>query len=239
MHVAPPVPASPSEEQGAPARSRVPLIVLAVVAALSAVFGAVVIFSNSTAEKASAKEPVALVASGDHSVRIGSPNAATKVVVYEDFGSADSRAFEIASRDFLRIEAARGGVLVEYHPVMLSDTDSSVSALAAWGVVLEQGRPKQALALHDLLFDQQLSPEGTGQQDLTALAEKAGVKDGAVLDAVGAPDRSWATSTEQQALEAGVGATPSVRVDESRLTAPSPVALADKLQRLILDKAAS
>ena len=228
MPVAPPV-STPAVDDEAPTQgSRLLWIVLAAVLALSAVFAGIVIFSNSTAETTKPKDPVAAVTAGDGSLLVGSPDAATKVVVQEDFGSADSRTFEISSRDFLRIEAAQGHVLVEYHPVTRADTDYSTGALTAWGTVLQQGRPKQALAFHDLLFDVQPEAGDSAESDFRALALKAGVKDGGVLDAVERP------STKPSAGAAG--ATPSVTVDGRPLTAESPVALADALQRLILQK---
>lgn len=239
MPVAPSVPTSSGDDETPPQRSRLLFIVIAVVGTLSAVFAAVVIFSNSTAEKTPAKDPVAQVRAGDHSMSIGMTKAETKVVVYEDFGSADSRTFEISSRDFLRIEAARGDVVVEYLPVTLADADYSAGALASWGVVLQQGRAQQALALHDLLFDVQPSPGDTARQEFSALARKAGVKDSGVLDSLRAPDEAWAASTRQEARAAGVSTTPSVRVDGKPLTASSPVALADELQRLVLKKNAT
>jgi hypothetical protein len=235
MRVAPSVP-TPAVDGEAPQRSRRLLIVLGGLAAVSAVFATLVIFSNSTAEPAEPKAPVAQVRAGDHSLAVGAPKAATRVVVYEDFGSADSRTFDISSRDFLRDEAARGGVVVEYHPVTLAGVDYSTDALAAWGAVLGRGRPKQALALHDLLFDLQPSPDDHAQQEFSALARKAGVKERDVLDAVGAPDRAWANSTGPAARAAGVSTTPRVQVDGTPLAASSPVALADKVQRLILRK---
>ncbi|MEO7944046.1 MAG: hypothetical protein ABIR34_11650, partial [Marmoricola sp.] len=60
-----------------------------------------------------------------------------------------------------------------------------------------------------------------------------------VLDSVGAPDRAWAAATKGEAKAAGVSTTPSVRVDGRLMTATSPVALADDLQRLILKDSAS
>jgi protein-disulfide isomerase len=239
MPVAASVPTPTADDGEAPRRSGRLVLVLGGLAAVSAVFAAVVIFSNSTAEPAKPKDPVAQVRAGDRFLAVGAGTAATKVVVYEDFGSPDSRTFDISSRDFLRDEAARGNVEVEYRPVALADVDYSADAVAAWGAVLEQGRPGQALALHDLLFDLQPRPDDTAEQEFGALARKAGVRDTGVLDAAGSPDPAWAAATRQEARAAGVRTTPSVRVDGERLTASSPVALADRLQRLVLERTAS
>ena len=238
MPVAASAPTPSADDGEAPRRSGRLVLVLGGLAAVSAVFAAVVIFSNSTAEPVKPKDPVAAVRAGDRSLTVGARSAATKVVVYEDFGSPDSRTFDISSRDFLRDEAARGNVAVEYRPVALADADYSADAVAAWGAVLEQGRPGQALALHDLLFDLQPRPDDTAQQEFSALARKAGVRDTEVLDAAGSPDPAWAAATRQEARAARVRTTPVVRVDGEPLTAPSPVALADRLQRLVLERTA-
>ncbi len=90
---------------------------------------------------------------------MGAPDAPTTIVVFEDYGSRPSREFEIASRDFLRVEAAEGKVRVEYHPFALSHGYSR-DALEAWGAVLDGGTAQQALAFHDLLFDRQPIDQG-------------------------------------------------------------------------------
>ena len=95
-------------DQDAPAeRNTVLLLVIGGLAAISAVIAALVIFSSSEAP-ADKPEAAAPVRAGDQAVIVGQSDAPTKVVVYEDFASPESREFEIASRDFLRIEAAAG-----------------------------------------------------------------------------------------------------------------------------------
>ena len=111
---------------------------------------------------------------------MGNPGAPTKVVVYEDFGNRQSREFEIASRDFLEVEAAQGDVVVEYHP--LPQTDGySLSATEAWAAVLENGTAKQAMAFHDELFDRQPAAGAAAPTaaQLEEWAVDAGVEKGA------------------------------------------------------------
>jgi protein-disulfide isomerase len=217
-----PTPSTSSEEEQPPVRSHRLLIVLGVLAVLSAVIAAMVIFSSG-ASTAPPKDPVARVRAVDGSVTVGPVDAPTKVVVYEDFGSPASRSFDIASRDFLRLEAAQDDVLVEYRPVALLDDDYTRSALACWATVLATGKPGEALALHDLLLDTQASDP----HDFVALAKKAGVQNSEVLEALAAPE-------EASARPAGVRTTPTVLVDDRPVTAASPNELADMVQRMVL-----
>jgi len=231
MSVAPTTSTS-TQDGETPERNRRLLIVLGALGAVSAVIAALVIFSSG-ASTTRPEDPRPQVRATDDALVMGQPGAPTKVVVYEDFGNPGSREFEMASRDFLRIEAAQGRTLVEYHPVTLLDDDFSAGALVAWGHVLQDGRASQALALHDLLFDQQPAADDATRQFI-ALARQAGVKDGDVLDAMGAPDQSWLASTRKAADAAGVNTTPTVLVGGKRLTAASPTALADRIQQMIL-----
>lgn len=228
MPVAPTL--SRSSRDGTPQRSRRLLIVLGVLGVVSAVVAAMVVFSSG-ASIAPPKDPVAQVRADDGSLTVGPADAPTKVVAYEDFGSPASRTFEIASRDFLRLEAAEGDVLVEYRPVALLASDYSTGALAAWSAVLAAGRPGEALAFHDLLLDRQpgvdVSPE-----DFVALAKEAGVTDGEVLEAVAAPGKVSTGSAGDAA--AAVRTTPTVLVDDLPVSAASPDKLADAVQRLVL-----
>jgi len=232
MPVAPTTSTSTDDET--PERNRRLVIVFGVLGAVSVVIAALVIFSSG-ASTTRPEDPEPQVRATDDALVLGQSGARTRVVVYEDFGSPESREFEIASRDFLRVEAAQGHALVEYHPVTLLDDDYSAGALGAWGRVLQDGRASQALALHDLLFDQQPESDEAEPRGYIALARQAGVKDGDVLDAVGAPDQSWLASTGKAAEAAGVETTPTVLVDGNRLTAASPTALADRIQRMILE----
>ncbi len=228
----------PDSDDETPERKKRLLLVLGVLGAVSAVVAGAVIFSSG-AGSTPPKDPQALARAEDLSLAVGQPGAPAQVVVYEDFASSASRAFEIASRDFLRVEAAQGRVRVEYHPVTLSDDGSTVAALAAWETVLGRGTAQQALALHDLLFDRRPPGEGMAAADLVALAKKARVKDSDVLEAVGALDLTTALSTREVARAAGVRTTPTVLVDGEPVGAASPTSLADTVQRLVLAAAHS
>jgi protein-disulfide isomerase len=226
--------ASSHPDQDAPAeRNTVLLLVIGGLAAISAVIAGLVIFSSSEApaEKPEAAAPVSAV---DQSVVVGRSSAPTKVAVYEDFASPESREFEIASRDFLRIEAARGRVQVAYRPYVASGTAFSSEAMQAWGGVLGAGTPKQALAFHDVLFDRQTSSGDVSPDQLLAWAKDKGIADADVLDAMGKTDETLIAEANRAAREAGAQRPPLVLLDGAPLSAATPTELADTLQRRVL-----
>jgi protein-disulfide isomerase len=199
------------------------------------VIAALVIFSGG-GEHAPKPEARAPVRAGDQSLVVGKEEAAAKVVIYEDFAGTASRELEIATRDFLRIEAARGVAQVEYRPFVADDDAYSRDAMAAWAGVLDAGTPNQALTFHDVLFDRQPEPGLPAEHDFLAWAKDAGLDDVKVLDAIGTSDEGVTTEANRAAADAGVSKAPVVLVDGDPLTAGSPTELADKLQRLLLKK---
>lgn len=213
-------------------RNNVLLIVVGVLAALSVVIAALVIFSSGEAP-AEKPEATAPAKAREQSLTLGKQDARTKVVVYEDFGDPASRELDIASRDFLRIEAARGTVEVEYAPIATED-DYARGATAAWLAVLESGTPHQALAFHDVLFDRQPEPGSTEEAPFASWATSAGIDDKAVAEALDSPDEGAVDAANQAVAQAGVTGAPVVLVDGRPLTAASPTELADRLQRLVL-----
>ena len=238
------MPASPSPSRALDAEtpeersSGVLLIVIGVLAALSVVIAALVIFSSG-GSPARTPEAAAQVRAGQQSVIVGKDSAGTKVVIYEDFASPESRELAIASRDFLKIEAARGIVEVEYRPISVEDDAYSRQAITAWAGVLRAGTPSQALTFHDALIDRQPDPGSDVMPELRSWARDEGIHDADVLDAVGAmdvEDSQLVAKANRAAADAGVTRTPTVLVDGDAVTAASPTALADKLQRLLLQR---
>ncbi len=226
-------------------RSNVVLIVVGSLGALSVVIAALVIFSGGqgTAPTADATAPVS---AGEHAVLVGPDDAPTKVVVYEDYASPQSREFEMSSRDFLRIEAAHGLVQVEYRPFVESGNTYARDALMAWAGLLGSGTPKQALTFHDVLFDRQPSTGPRVPREFLAWARDRGIDDPRLLDAMGVPDPGAVSAADQAAAAAGVRRSPAVLVDGTRVsTDPTsgstgdpvdPTELADRLQRMLLEE---
>ncbi len=228
-------PAASRDETYAQRHSRL-LLGLAGLAAVSVVFAALVIFSRD-GEPAPDRDPTAPVTAAGQALVLGAADAPTRVVVYEDFSSPQSREFDIASRDFLGIVAGQGEVVVEYRPVSLGRSEYAARALGAWGAVLREGTPEQALSFHARLFDAQSAPGEPGAE-LAALAREAGVSDLAVLEAVTKPFPSFVAAVEEEARTAALTRVPTVVLDGRPLPTGDPTELADRLQRLILEKGA-
>jgi protein-disulfide isomerase len=216
------------------ARSTVLPYVIGGLALISAVIAGLVIFSSGEGP-ADKPEAAAPIHAGDASLSVGKSDAPSKVVVYEDFASPQSREFEIGSRDFLRIAAAQGSVQVEYRPFATGASGYSTDALQAWGGVLAAGTPKQALAFHDVLFDRQPTSGSPTPSELVTWAEDKGINDKAVHAAMAQPVDALAATAAQAAREAGATRPPFVVLDGKPLAADSPTALADALQRRILE----
>jgi len=207
--------------------------VLGGLAAVSTVIAALVILSNGESTPPP-EEPRAQVSTNSRSVLMGAPDAPTKVVVFEDYGSRTCREFEIASRDFLRVEAAEGKVLVEYHPFALRHGYSR-DALEAWGAVLDGGTAEQALAFHDLLFDRQPSRGGgDAAADFEAWSVRTGVDRGVVSAEIERADSAFVDAARDGASEAAVVLVPTVRIDGEAIPIGTGVEMADRLQRRIL-----
>ena len=230
-----PAPAATSPDDGGPEdRSRWLLLGLVGLAALSAVIAAVVIFSSGGSSRP-AEDPEAQVRIRDEALIVGRSDAPTKVVIFDDFGSTPSRNFEIASRDFLEVEAAKGDVLVEYRPFHLTEGYSR-RALEAWAAVLQQGSAPEARRFHELLFDRQPATRETVPTDaeLDAWAVEAGADEGVVRAGLAHPDSAFVDSAREAARASGVVKTPTIFLDGKPLDLGSGIEVADLLQRWIL-----
>lgn len=134
--------------------------------ALAAIVVAVVFWYSSGAEGGGPAQPIVSPARVvDHTLVVGADaKAPIKVTVYEDFGSAPARAFDLASRDFLEADAKQGWITVTYKPFLQRSTAYGRNALSAYGAALARG-PKAALTLHRELYDAQQTgrlPKHTG-----------------------------------------------------------------------------
>jgi protein-disulfide isomerase len=222
------------KEAAAKERNRRLLIGLAIVVVLSAVVAAFVVFSGGGGP---AKTPAATppaTASGQSLVVGSNAKAKYKVVVYEDFLCPYCREFETSSRDFLRAAAQKGTVQIEYRPFHLLQDDYSTRALSAWAAVLQSGTPKQALRLHDLLYDNQPYEQDAnkpGTSKLQSWAKKAGVSSSSVLDAMGQADTTFVDAADAAASKAGVTGTPTVFVNGKELSGSSISSMVDNLER--------
>jgi protein-disulfide isomerase len=211
-------------------------IIVGIVVVLGAIIAAGVWMGSGTSDDKTADTSKLNARAGDHSLLIGSADAPTKVVVYEDFQCPFCREFEMSSRDFLHEYAAKGRVQVEYRPFnLLATMPYSARALDAFIAVLEKGTPQQALALHDTLFDNQPYEQSSGsvtEDDIRGWVEDTGAGDD-VLAAIDDDHQEWYDAAMQAVQEAGVRATPTVFVNGRKLEGASVGDMATKLEQLI------
>ena len=213
-------------------RNRKVGVIGAVVVLLLVIVGAGVFFSRSGGDAAASASSrgQALVVGDDAKAKL-------KVVVYEDFLCPYCREFESSTRSMLHEAASKGTVQVEYRPFHLLQDDYSTQALAAWSAVLQQGTAKQALALHDLLYENQpyeQDPSKPGPAQFVSWAKKAGVTSSAVLDAVRqASDQTFVDAADAAAKKAGVTGTPTVFVNGKQLGGASVSDEVSALEKMI------
>ena len=228
-------------EQASRERNRKVAVVAAVVVLLVVVVGAGVLFGRGGGDSsAAATGPLPPASASGQALVVGdNASAKVKVVVYEDFLCPYCRQFESATRTSLHKAADAGTVQVEYRPFHLLQDDYSTQALAAWSAVLQDGTPKQALRLHDLLYAEQpyeQSSDKPGPSDFVTWAKQAGVTDSAVLAAVEkASDPAFVDAADVAATKAGVTGTPTVFVNGQELKGTSVSDTADRLEKMIAD----
>jgi protein-disulfide isomerase len=129
-------------------------------------------------------------------------------------------------------------VYVDYRPVA-SRNGYSRSSLSAFASVLDVAGPKTALHLHDLLFDHQpaAGAPAPGEDQLVALAAKAGARRAAVAGPIGSSaQQQWLGAADAAARKAGIRSLPTVLLDGKPLTGKSVVQLADRLENIIARK---
>jgi protein-disulfide isomerase len=228
--------AAVQKEAAAKERNRRLLITLAIVVVLSAVVAGFVIFSGSGDTTTASTVSAPAKASGQALVVGSNDKAKYKVVVFEDFLCPFCRQFETTSRDFLRADAKKGTVQVEYRPFHLLQDEYSTRALSAWAAVLQQGTPGQALKFHDLLYDNQpyeQDPNKPGASKFASWAKKSGVTSKSVLAAMGKSDDAFVSAADAAAAKASVEATPTVFVNGKQLAGNSVSDIVDNLERTI------
>ena len=226
-------------EQASRERNRKVGVIAAVVVLLAVIVGAGVFFGRgSGGSTAAATGPLPPASASGQALVVGdNASAKVKVVVYEDFLCPYCRQFESATRSALHEAADAGTAQVEYRPFHLLQDDYSTQALAAWSAVLQDGTPKQALRLHDLLYDNQpyeQSSSKPGPSDFVKWAKQAGVTDSSVLAAVEkASDPTFVAAADAAATKAGVSGTPTVFVNGKELQGTSVSDTADRLEKMI------
>lgn len=158
---------------------------------------------------------------GESSIKLGPADAPVKVVIYEDFLCPYCRQLESSTRDFLRENAAKGKVQVEYQPVnILTGTTYSARAMNIWAAVLKNAGPVAALKLHNLLFEEQpyeQSADRTSDSDLMKLVESAGGDNAEVAAAAKTTDTEFFDAAAKSANDIGLTGTPTVLINGEKI----------------------
>jgi protein-disulfide isomerase len=153
---------------------------------------------------------------------MGNAKAPVKVVIYEDFLCPYCRELESSTRDFLRENAAKGKVYVEYQPINLLETyDYSARSLNAWAAVLKHATPAAALKLHDLFYENQPYEESSSKVSDSQIADwvkQAGGDNTAVRQAMKTRDTEFFAVLQDLMASANIQSTPTVFIDDKQLT---------------------
>ena len=224
-------------EQARKDRTRNIIAGIGVLAIVSGLIAAAVIFSpEPKSSKVTVNQIKAPVTATEHGLRLGKETAPTQVVVYEDFQCPYCREFENASRSFFHEAAEQGKLSVEYRPLNLPGLDPySIDSINAWWAIVKHGTPKQALQMHDVLFEKQPYETATDKptsSDIKGWAKKLGVGQ-AALDAMKSPDKSLVEAANQTAEDAGVTGTPTVFLNGTKIEGASPQQMVEKIQQTV------
>lgn len=216
-------------------RTRKAGLVVGIVAVLSAIVAAGTWLGGGTSSPTDNSSVE--VAAGAGSVVVGDASAPVKVVIYEDFLCPYCRQLESSTRDFLRENAAKGKVQVEYRPIhLLRDFSYSARALNAWAAVLNNASPQAALELHDLLFEKQpyeQSSEAITDDDIAALVDEVGAGTPEVTTALKVMDTGFFAAADRVMESEGIDSTPSVAINGKVLSGLSVVQLRDQIENAV------
>jgi len=216
-------------------RTRKVSLIVGIVAVLSAIVAAGTWLGGGTSTPTDNSSVE--VTAGSGSVIVGDAAAPVKVVIYEDFLCPYCRQLEASTRDFLRENAAKGKVQVEYRPInLLRDFTYSARALNAWAAVLKNASPQAALELHDLLFEKQpyeQSSDATTDADIAALVEEVGAGSEEVTAAMKVVDEEFFAAADQVVQAQGIVGTPTVAINGKILSGLSVIQLRSQIENAV------
>lgn len=169
-------------------------------------------------------------------VRFGKDDAKVTVTVYADFMCPYCGQFERANGEALQSAVAAGTIALDIHPMSFLDSQSagarySTRAANAF-VTVANADPAAALRFNQLLFANQPTEGTTGLSDseLATLAGQAGASSEVVDSLAKQAYVPWIEQLTQQAFDAGVKSTPTVKINGRTFTgdlfSPGPLAAA-------------
>jgi protein-disulfide isomerase len=208
-------------EQARKERNRRVALVVGIVVVLSAIVAVYAVFGTGGKDKPATDANLPPLAAGAASLKMGDASAPVKVVIYEDFLCPFCRELENSTRTFLRENADKGKVYVEYRPInLIREFDYSARSLNAWAAVLKHESPGAALKLHDVLFDNQPYEQSSDQVSDSQIADwvkQAGADNADVRDAMKSQDTDFFTAAQQEMTDDKIVSTPTVIVNGQRL----------------------
>lgn len=208
-------------------RTLIQVAVAVVLIALIAVIGFNIASKNSDDTTAvPAATPSAVT--DDGAIRIGDADAAVVVTAVEDFQCPACKQFEAISGDTLSELVADGTVAVDYKPIAILDRMSSTNystRAANASVCVADADISLWPAWHKAMFEQQPAEGGAGLTDdeLVSLAAAAGVDSPDVASCItGGTYTDYVTDQTQKVLADGVTGTPTVSVNGTVVSNPTP-----------------
>jgi protein-disulfide isomerase len=224
-------------DQARKERNKRVALIAGIVVLLCAVIAAGTWYGGGSGDKAPTGSTKAPVSAGATSLQVGDPSAPVKVVVYEDFQCPYCRELESSTRDFLRENAAKGKVYVEYQPIhLLSQLPYSEKALNAWAAVLQHASPQAALKLHDLFYEHQPYEQDSASvtdSQIAGWVKEAGGDNAAVRTALGTKDDAFFSAVDQLMTTAHLQSTPTVLIDGKQLPATSVPDMVSQIEHAV------
>jgi protein-disulfide isomerase len=212
-------------EQARKERNRRVALIAGIVVVLSAIVAVYAVFGTGGNNKPATDANLPPLAAGPASLKMGDSSAPVKVVIYEDFLCPFCRELENSTRTFLRENADKGKVYVEYQPInLLQNYAYSAKALNAWAAVLKHASPAATLKLHDVLFDNQPYEQSSDQVSDSQIADwvaQAGGDNADVRAAMKSQDTDFFTAAQKAMTDAKVDSTPTVYVNGKKLPVTS------------------
>ena len=224
-------------EQARKERTRRVALVAGIIVVLGAIVAAGAWYSSGGSGDTPAAAGTPTVKAGEASLLMGDPTAPVKVVIYEDFQCPYCRELESSTRTFLRENADKGKVYVEYQPInLLKQFPYSARALNAWAAVLHHASPDAALRLHDLLYDHQPYEQDSGKvtdSQVAGWVKEAGGDNAAVRDAMSSQDAAFFATVDRLMGSEGIEGTPTVVVNGEKLPAASVPDMVSTIEKAV------
>jgi protein-disulfide isomerase len=224
-------------EQARKERNRRVGLIAGIVVLLCAVIAGGTWYASGTGDSTTSSSGSAPVTAGTASLGVGDTSAPVKVVIYEDFQCPYCRELESSTKDFLRENAAKGKVYVEYQPInLLSDLPYSENALNAWAAVLKHASPQAALKLHDLLYEHQPYEQDSAkvtEDQIAGWVKEAGGDNAAVRAAMTTKDQAFFAAAQQVMEDTGLQGTPTISINGKQLPAASVPDLVSQIENAV------